>query len=475
MSDNRKAINDYIYGLEYDSNSILALIGDTVTNKDMTEGIPDGDLYYVVERKKCTVEDSFDVSVPTLNKSITYPGALLIADQGLIDGNPNTVGVKRGGVKLTLDLPGMTQNNSADIACADYASVSAAVNGILDDWYTNYPQYTSVPAVMAFTSSMVYDEKEMQLKFGVDVSFLENEIGIDFNAIKNKKKSVYIVRYKQVFYTASVDSIKEPADAFSDDTTVNQLVNAGIGTEKPLVYIGAVAYGREIYVKFESDLQSYELESAVSGSVTADGINVDANIDSKIKEKYDKISCSVIAFGGASEHMKFMFTEKDKVEAFNKVICEGITLSRENPACPITYKSVFLKDNKTAQLHGSTEYVDELVSVYDKGELTINHKGGYVARFYITWKQIKEFDQDGNAVMIDQSWDDNGKDKTIGFQTVIPFGGDVRSINIMAEGYTGLVWDKWFTSFDRNNIPLSPEMSLVVSGTTLNQKAEFKP
>ena len=169
MSENRKAINDYIYGLEYDPEKVLAFNGATVTNKDTKEGDFDGDVYYVVERKKCTVDTDFDVSVPTLNKNNTYPGALLFADHNLVDGNPNAVGVKRGGVKLTLDLPGMTENSSAYVECADYASVNAEINNILDDWYTNYPEYTSVPADMTFMSDMVYDEKEMQLKFGVDV------------------------------------------------------------------------------------------------------------------------------------------------------------------------------------------------------------------------------------------------------------------------------------------------------------------
>ena len=163
------------------------------------------------------------------------------------------------------------------------------------------------------------------------------------------------------------------------------------------------------------------------------------------------------------------------MKKLNDTIIKGINLSKQDPAFPIAYKSVFLKDNQNARLHGSTEYVQEEVSYFNNGELTIDHNGGYVARFYISWEEIDGFDQDGKAIMSLHEWSDNGKDKTIGFQTVISFRGNVRNLCIKAQGFTGLIWDKWFTSFDRSNIPLSPKMSLKIWGTTLNQKAEFKP
>lgn len=57
---------------------------------------------------------------------------------------------------------------------------------------------------------------------------------------------------------------------------------------------------------------------------------------------------------------------------------------------------------------------------------------------------------------------------------MIPFGGNVRKINLKGQGATGLVWDPWHTPFDRTNMPLVPKMSLELTGTTLNQKATYK-
>ena len=473
MSNYRKDINDYIYGLNYDPQKILAFNGATVSDKNSKEGLPKDDKYYVIERKKCTLENDFDVSVPSLNQSITYPGALLIGDHNLVDGNPNAVGIKRGAVKLTMVLPGMTSGMSADIPCADYASVSLAINKILDKWYAQYPSYAEVPANMSYVSDLVYDEKTMQLKFGVDVSFIKNSLAIDFNAVKNKTKSVYVAKFKQIYYTAAVEPLSEPADAFADGTSVENLKRAGIENNTPPVYVGAVAYGREIYVKFESDLQSYELESLVKGHVSSDGISVDANVSEEIKEMYKRISCSLIAYGGGTENITGLFSDENKIKEINNYITSGVKLSKQNPASPLTYKSVFLKDNSTAKIHGTTEYMQEDVSVFNKGELSIEHNGVYVARFYINWQTIDSFDENGNPKYTDQSWAENGNKKTIGFQTVIPFDANVRNISIKAEGETGLVWDNWHTSFDRRNIALSPVMSFKVSGTTLNQKAEF--
>ena len=471
--NNRKEINDFIHGLQYDPHKVLAFHGNTVPDKDSKEGRMEDGQYMVIERQKCSLKTTFDTSVPAINKSITYPGALLIADSKLVDGNPNTVGVKRGGVKLTLDLPGMTYDNSAIVECADYASISGEMNRILNIWYNTYPAYTSIPADMSLISDMVYDEKEMQLKYGIDAKFLENTVGIDFNAIRHKKKSVFIARFKQIYYTASIAPIAEAADAFADGVTVEDLKHAGIGNDTPPAYVGAVAYGREVFVKFESKLQGYELEALVKGSISEEGITAEGGYSGKSQELSKKVSCSVIALGGGSETMECLFSDKDKIEALNMIIRKGIKLDINNPAFPLTYKTVFLKENKTATLHGMSEYVQEHVSIYDKGELVVEHNGVYVARFEISWDEIIDYDQNGKAVVKHVKWGENGKHKTLGYQTVIPLSGNVRNIHIKAEGATGLVWDPWNTSFDEHNIPLRPKLTFKISGTTLNQKAEL--
>ncbi len=48
---------------------------------------------------------------------------------------------------------------------------------------------------------------------------------------------------KQIYYTVSVDAVKNPGDVFQDTVTVEDLKQRGISAERPLVYISSVDYG----------------------------------------------------------------------------------------------------------------------------------------------------------------------------------------------------------------------------------------
>ncbi len=105
--------------------------------------------------------------------------------------------VGRAPTTVTVDLPGMTDDNSEAVEKPDYASMLAAMSKLVTTWYDNHPAY-AIPANLQLESSLVYDEKYMLLKFGCDVVYLTNKLGVDFNAVENNKKSIYISRFQPV-------------------------------------------------------------------------------------------------------------------------------------------------------------------------------------------------------------------------------------------------------------------------------------
>lgn len=264
---NYQEINDYIAGLQYEPEKVLAFEGNKVSNYMPKSGEWDNDTYVVVTRKKCTIEEEFDVSIPESNRNIVYTGGLVCANTDLIDGKAQAIGAKRGNVTLTLNLPGMTSDNSC-IVEASYENVLSATNLILDKWYENYKDYCIIPANLSFESGIIYDRKQMQLKFGCDVGYLANKLGIDFNAIERREKSVYVAKYKQIYYTSSVGPYAHPGDAFDESVTKDDLIRVGVNEDNPPAYVGSVTYGREIYIKFESHCSNEELEAVLSGSVS---------------------------------------------------------------------------------------------------------------------------------------------------------------------------------------------------------------
>ena len=95
----------------------------------------------------------------------------------------------------------------------------------------------------------------------------------------------------------------------------------------------------------------------------------------------------------------------------------------------------------------------------------------YVARFTVSWQEITGYDEDGKEETVTKEWPENGHHKTCSFDTRKALGGNVRRINVKAEGATGLVWEPWRTSLDKKDLALGPHIHVKIWGTTLSQKS----
>lgn len=104
--------------------------------------------------------------------------------------------------------------------------------------------------------------EQLKVKFGSDFEKTGNSLDIDFNSVHSGEKQIQIVNFKQIYYTVSVDAVKNPGDVFQDTVTVEDLKQRGISAERPLVYISSVAYGRQVYLKLETTSKSDEVEAA---------------------------------------------------------------------------------------------------------------------------------------------------------------------------------------------------------------------
>ncbi len=467
-TNNRKTISDRINALNYDPKTVMVFNGTKIENiEPPADGRFDESTYIVVTREKCSYEADFDIAVPTAHNDVTYPGALILASNDLLDGKPQELGTGRAPLKITVDLPGT--DSATFEAVPSYANVKAGINTVLRQWFDKYGNDWSLPANFQYQSSLVYDENELSLRFGCDVAFLKQKLGIDFSRKKVDKKSVYIVHFKQIFYTVSAERPALPGNAFSEATTWDDLVNAGVSNLHPPLFVKNVQYGRQIFLKFESSLSETELETIIKASVSADGIDVKANNSTEYKAKLEKINISLVALGG-SEGIYKNFSLKDVNDAqekINKIIFENGKLSKSNPATPLNYHTVYLKGGISAGIHGKTEYISERTESFRSGAIELKHSGGYVAKFTISWDEISY----SNGVQSRKrvSWGKNGENLTAPFATSIPLRGNVRKINIKAEGCTGLAWEWWRASGNAVDLPLVPIRKVHIGGTTLDQ------
>lgn len=469
--ENKNIINQNIYGLEYDPNVILAFNGNKIENVVPKEGKVENGNFIVKTRTRKKISGNYDIAVPNSNRDIVYPGALLLANRKLVDNIPDPLFVDRTELEYSIDLPGMEECSCT--ALAEYDDVTNARESLVNQWINEHGGKAKIPANMQLQSCIAKDNKQLLLKLGCDISFLQNKLGLDLSSSNTSEKTIYIFQFKQLFYTLSAKMPQNPADVFADTVTWEHLSSKGVGNEAPPVFVRNVAYGREVYVKVESDLSEDELTIALNGTFTSEKVNGTLdNLSVESKKKLSQTTYTLIALGGSPVVLKGMLADMD-IQKMNKAIFETVDLTSDNPPVPLNYTFAFLKDGKTALISGSSEYTEEKTEMFQSGILDLEHTGAYIAKFYISWQEIK-FDEDGNEFFEEVKWDQSGNNKTAKYTTTIALNGNVRNINIKACGKTGLVWDQWRTSIDKKNLPLVPYRKVKIWGTTLNQKGRVE-
>jgi len=473
MGGNRDLINDKLADLKYNPKTVMIFNGTSISNIEVPVADHfDESTYVVVTREKCSYEANFDIAVPSSYEDVTYPGALLVASNDLLDGKPQELASEKASINITVNLAGSTDLSFNTVPT--FANIQEGINGVLLKWFDSHGGEWSLPANFQYNSSLVYDENELALKFGCDISYLKQKLGINFSSTQVDKKSIYIVRFKQIFYTVSAERPAKPANIFSESTTWDELVHAGISEEHPPLFVKNVQYGRQIFLKFESSLSTTDLESTIKGSCSKDGLQIDANASVEYKKKLSQIDISIFVHGGAEDvYNGLKLTSIEDVQKINSIIWDNTLLKRNNSAAPLNYYTVFLKDGVPAGVFGRTEYVAEKTERYSKGEIQLNHNGWYVAQFTVTWDEISYVH--GSKVYTQKGWDGNNKDLTAPFSTSIPLSGNTRKINIKAKGCTGLFWEWWRTSGDKHDLPLVPLRTVSIGGTTLNQTFTMNP
>ncbi len=308
---------------------------------------------------------------------------------------------------------------------------------------------------------------QLKAKFGADFEKAGAPLKIDFEAVQKGEKQIEVVNFKQIYYTATFDAPTNPAAVFDKSVTPEDLKQRGVDSQTPPVYVSNVSYGRQIYVKFESASKSTELKAAINAVIK--GATIAPNSEWSRLLKNTSVT-AVIVGGNASGAAKVV---TGTVENLKELIREGANFSAQSPAVPISYKTAFLKDNAQATLQNSTDYIETKVTSYKNGFLKLHHKGAYVARYYIYWDEIT-YDEQGNPEISSRQWEDNGKNRTSGFQTEIQFRGNVRNLRIKVQEKTGLVWEPWRTVYNRTDLPLVQQRTITHWGTTLNPKVDEK-
>lgn len=459
-------LNNYLFGLNYDKLNILTRKGEALENYTNTSTKQQGNEFVVVEKvKKNLSNGSADVAMN--GNGDIFLGALFKANQDLLENKPQQISLDRSKGRISVDLPGMVGGDSYVDATPTASGMQEGVNTLLNRWHEKYAAKNPAPARMQYESTSAYSMNQLKAKFGSDFEKVGVNLKIDFEAVNKGEKQVEVVDFKQIYYTANFDAPKNPSDVFAPGVTVDQLKARGIDDKTPPVYVSSVSYGRQMYVKFETTSKSTELKAAINAVIKGVPIKPESEWARVLKDT--TVTVSIV--GGNADGAARVVT--GTVEDLKKLIQEGATFSTQNPAVPISYKTAFLKDNQVATIQSNTDYIETKVTSYKNGFLNLQHKGAYIARYYVYWDEVT-YDKDGIESIRSRQWEDNGKSRTAGFQTELQFRGNVRNIRVKIQEKTGLVWEPWRTVYNRTDLPLVQKRTIINSGTTIRPKYDEK-
>lgn len=465
-TDYTAELNKYLFGLNYDKTNILTRRGEAIENYTNTSTKQQGNEFVVVEKvKKSLSNGSADVAIN--GNGDIFLGALFKANQDLLENKPQQISLDRSKGRISVDLPGMVGGDSYVDANPTASGMQEGVNTLLNRWHEKYAAKNPAPARMQYESTSAYSMNQLKAKFGSDFEKVGVNLKIDFEAVNKGEKQIEVVDFKQIYYTANFDTPKNPSDVFAPGVTVDQLKARGIDEKTPPVYVSSVSYGRQMYVKFETTSKSTELKAAINAVIK--GVPIKPESEWARVLKNTTVTVSIV--GGNADGAARVVT--GTVEDLKKLIQEGATFSTQNPAVPISYKTAFLKDNQVATIQSNTDYIETKVTSYKNGYLNLQHKGAYIARYYVYWDEVT-YDKDGVESIRSRQWEDNGKNRTAGFQTELQFKGNVRNIRVKIQEKTGLVWEPWRTVYNRTDLPLVQKRTIVNSGTTLRPKYDEK-
>lgn len=430
-----QGVSEYIANLSYDPRVILSVVPDGTTSAmPVRDRQSVGNAVIITTKTQHTLKKNLsEVAILSPAAGVIFPGALVLADQNLMEGKPTPIALPRSPVTLSVDLPGL--RNPSGTATATGSGVRKFLNGILEEWNQLPASQGYVNAARSFLQvSQAFSSQQVSLELGFNAEWASGSASAQVGVASTTEKSVIVAYFKQVFYTITMDTPATPTSVFAKSLTLKQAQKA-FNNEHPPAYVRSVDYGRILMVKMESTKvdTSFNLKAAFRQAAIGGSINA------SYQQIIQNSTFTVLAIGGGAETPAKMFngSSEASLKELQEYVARDATYRRDNPGLPIAYTVVFLKDNSFAQMGNSTDYTETESVRHNNGFVRVVHAGAYIAKFEVSWV---EPDANGNYTQ-NRQW--NSGDKTAGFSQQIDLPGDAKGVRIRAWAMTGLVWDPW--------------------------------
>lgn len=274
---------------------------------------------------------------------VFFPGAIL-KGESIDDATYIPLGVgNRTDVTISTSLPGV-EGRIARTVAPILSKVRQAQIDILKQEIKG-----STPAQISFEIRQIASSAEVLSTIGAGfdkdpATATQISSAIEFDG----KKSVYMIKYIQVYYTMDVDPKSRASDFFQDARKFK-----GVNIGKMPVYVSSVKYGRMAFFTVQSTAKADKLKEAIDATFKKG--NEDGSF--KLNKEYENIlnSATIKAtiLGGSGAQAALAV---EGISGIKKYLKEGGNYSQNSPGAPIAYTFRSILDNSEVKAILSSEY-----------------------------------------------------------------------------------------------------------------------
>lgn len=350
--DPNPAITKAISKLNYNPENVLSLKGESISGEKNAQRKTivhnaDGTITYVTKTKR-TVDDAStsDFTFTNASTSECYPGALLIANEKLVEGNPELLKAPRNNIDLTIRGIGIKEGKSVGVEAnpGNSTKITDAIESLRQNW-----DGKDATGEVTMDITKVSSEKQVAATLGLAAGAVK-KLKLNYNQDYTAKKNNYVLSYKQVYYTLNAAMPQKPGELFREGADSTYILSR-INNENPPVMVSSVDYGRQIMVNIQSEASANDIQAALKAAVSKTKVDICA----KYKSVLENATFKYVVYGGSAAKTGELISTSDYSKLVNIIISES-KYTKDTRTAPISYTTRFLKNGQIATAQMATDY-----------------------------------------------------------------------------------------------------------------------
>ena len=351
--DPQTAITQAVSKLNYRNEKVMARKGETVKGIDgvqQREIIRNADntITFVTKTKKSLNNGTSSFAVTNAATAECYPGALLLGNPSLSEGDPQLLKAPRNDINLSIHGIGVQPGTDSGkmVNPTKSSDVTNAINELKANW-----DGKDVPAEMDMSITQASSDMQVAAALGIEAGAVK-KLKVDYEQAYKSSKKNYVMNFKQVYYSVSADMPDKAGKLFSSDADTNYILSK-FNNENPPVMVSNVDYGRMIMINIVSSDSENKIKAALKAAAAKNGVQLSA----EYKSVLNNATFKYMVYGGSSEKAGSLVSTKDYQQLLEVINSES-KYTDQTCAAPISYTARFLKDGRIATSNISTDYVE---------------------------------------------------------------------------------------------------------------------